>query len=72
MDRRVFVEWMDEPHSFPLALYGQVPQIFCDSPSGHSETDDVRSHISSFNGVLQKLLPNSTEKMQPLDSFVIV
>lgn len=62
-----FFEWINEP----TAPNGQLQYIFCDNNSGHSETEDDRSHLSAFNAALRKLPQNSTEKTQPLDSFVI-
>ena len=71
MDRRIFLEWLNEPRAFSSAPQVELQHLFCDNATGHTETDEVRASLQALNTALWKFPPQTTEATQALDSFII-
>lgn len=70
MDRRVFLEWLEEPRAIDTHPDGQRI-LFLDNCTCHDETTEQLQALEKINTKLKKLPPNATHLCQPLDSFVI-
>ena len=71
VDNRVFIEWLSEPTAIK-ALPGQQERVlYKDNASGHRHNEDVEKCQNQINTKLCKLPPNTTDLVQPADSFII-
>ena len=71
MDKRVFVQWLDERRANPRDRYGRTKVIFMDNCGGHNETPESVAALQRLNAIVRKLPANATDLCQPADSFII-
>jgi DDE superfamily endonuclease len=71
MDRKVFVQWLEEKRANPPDKYGRKKVIFMDNCSGHNDTPESIAALNKLNAELRRLPPNATDLCQPADSFII-
>lgn len=71
MSRRVFDEAMNEDRFITADSDDNDQVIFLENASCHGETEDLMESLSNINTSLQFLSPNTTQKVQPLDTGIL-
>ncbi len=71
MSREIFVKWLEEPRSITAAPAGIPRHLFLDNAAGQYETPESLNALQQINTIIERLPTNATEKVQPLDSFII-
>lgn len=71
MNGHVFVEWLSEPKAVQSLPQDVNRDLFLDSDSDHNHSVAVNQALQNIDTELSRLPTSTTEKTQPLDSFII-
>lgn len=71
MDSVTWEKWLSERRAINKLSDGRKRVLFVDNCSSHTEHESVQGKLSTINTVLRRLPPQTTNRTQPADSFVI-
>lgn len=71
MDGVTWEKWLGERRAINRLSDGKKRVLFVDNCSSHTEHESVQEKLSNINTALRKLPPQTTNRTQPADSFVI-